>query len=78
MESLFNFALFFMIVLWNFFWTYDIYLICSAPLQFTEKFVFYYKVAVYFFSILFTVIVYFPTMDKFSDVSINLTKDLLI
>ena len=63
MEALFNFSLFFMVILWNLFWTYDIYLTCSSPLMFTEKYVFYYKVAVYFFSIIFCIIVYFPTMD---------------
>lgn len=63
MEALFNFSLFFMVLLWNFAWTYDIYLTCSFPLMFTEKYVFYYKVAVYFFSIIFCIIVYFPTME---------------
>ena len=46
--------------------------------MFTEKYVFYYKVGVYFFSIIFCIIVYFPTMDWFSDVSFLMLRQQLL
>jgi hypothetical protein len=76
MESLFNYFIYFTIIIWNTFWTYDVSLICSSSMMFTEKYVFYYKVAVYFFSFIFCIIVFYPTMDKFTDVIILTFRQL--
>lgn len=40
------------------------------PLRYTEYFVFYYKVFVYFAGLIFSLVIFFPNMDMFSDTTI--------
>lgn len=66
-EGLISYVLFILIVLWNFIWTYDIYLTVRNPIGFNENFVFYYKVFVYFVGFIFSLVVFFPNMKIFTD-----------
>ena len=66
-EGLVSYVIFICIVLWNFLWTYDTYLTVKDPMRYTENFIFYYKVFVYFAGLIFSLVVFFPNMDLFSD-----------
>jgi hypothetical protein len=52
---------------WNFVWLYDLYISFKHPMHTTDKYMWCYSIAVYFFSILFTSIVfgfgYSPELD---------------
>jgi hypothetical protein len=60
----------FMIVLWNFVFTYDVYLTVNKPMVFNENYVFYYKAFVYFTGTMFSIVVFFPNMGIFTESSI--------
>lgn len=66
-EGLVAYMLFFMIILWNFIFTYDVYLTVNKPLIFNENYVFYYKAFVYFAGTMFSLVVFFPNMDIFAE-----------
>lgn len=69
-EGLIAYLLFFMIILWNFVFTYDVYLTVNKPLIFNENYVFYYKAFVYFTGTMFSIVVFFPNMSIFTGSSI--------
>ncbi|CAI2376364.1 unnamed protein product [Moneuplotes crassus] len=69
-EGLIAYMLFFMIILWNFVFTYDVYLTVNKPLMYNENNVFYYKIFVYFVGIMFSIVIFFPNMDIFTESSI--------
>ena len=59
------------VLLWNFAWTYDIYLTVNKPLIYSETFVFYYKLVVYATSIIVGLCVFFPNIDLFTRVRLD-------
>lgn len=61
-----SYTIYLCILFWNFAWTYDIYLTVNYPLMFTEKFVFYYKIGVYFTALIIGLVVFFPFMGSFT------------
>jgi hypothetical protein len=69
-EGLVAYMLFFFIILWNFAFTYDVYLTVNKPMVFNENYVFYYKAFVYFAGTMFSIVVFFPNMDFFTESSI--------
>jgi len=69
-EGLLAYALFFMIILWNFILTYDVYLTVNKPLLFNENYLFYYKIFVYFIGTMFSIVIFFPNMNIFTETSI--------
>lgn len=69
-EGLVSYLLFILIVLWNFIWTYDIYLTMCKPLSYSENYVYYYKVFVYFIGFIFSLVVFFPNMQIFTDTTV--------
>ena len=66
-EGMISYTVYVMIIMWNFVWTYDIYVTVNKPLVFTEKYSFYYKIAVYFSSLIFALVIFFPNIDKFAE-----------
>jgi hypothetical protein len=66
-EGLVAYMLFFFIILWNFAFTYDVYLTVNKPMVFNENYVFYYKAFVYFAGTMFSIVVFFPNMNFFTD-----------
>lgn len=69
-EGLVAYMMFFMIILWNFVFTYDVYLTVNKPMVFNENYVFYYKAFVYFAGTMFSIVVFFPNMSFFTESSI--------
>lgn len=69
-EGLLAYMMFFMIILWNFVFTYDVYLTVNKPMTFNENYVFYYKAFVYFTGTMFSIVVFFPNMGIFTESSI--------
>ena len=67
-QGIFSYTLFVTVILWNFVYTYDIYLTVNKPLMYNEKYMFYYKIAVYFGALIIALVIYFPNIDSFTPV----------
>jgi len=69
-EGLLAYMMFSMIILWNFVYTYEIYLMFNKPEMYDEDYLFYFKAFVYFTGVMFSIIVFFPNMEIFQESSI--------
>ena len=59
--------LFFMIILWNFIFTYDVYLMIRRPDVYNQDNMFYFRAFVYFTGVMFSIVVFFPNMEIFTE-----------
>ena len=69
-EAMISYMWYLMVLLWNAVWTYDLYVTVNRPLAFnTERYIFYYKILVYFTGLIVSLVVFFPNYEYFAEVS---------